>query len=705
MLTLRPRKKPNKVKRVSRPVSRRPDPEALGRLLCHTGIEDWIGFDTETTGLSIPHGVRPFLFSAWSLQKLPGLKHRLHNDNPLCDFTGDLPGYGGLWNGSVEWTDRSVRWTSEQLDSLAHFLTGKNLVGFNAGFDLRMLASIGLILEFEEPYYRVHLPNHFFGASVPPQQTRIVKCGLVADAQIGVHVFDNRGPGNLDQATRYYLGLVNDDDDRLVAETKKLRTHLKKQSYADDIAFGKEPDGKDAPKSDYWMLYQEAKSKSPKDNLCAEYALRDVFRTLVLWDKAQESIKEDQIETQLGRQMAVFPAFCQLPTEGLPLHTKNLKEHLKNYGGKSKAARIVVEKSLAEFGEAKPNANSDHQIRRALFDHFKLTPVKLTDTQMPSVDKETIEVLSSQKLKPAPRRFIDAVVDYTGVSKTLEMLETYDACKVKAKSNGITYLFGGYNQTGTALTRCSSDNPNLQQIPKRKNSLRNLITVEPGWRLVSIDYSQVEVRLFVEASGDPEMKQALLDGLDIHQFTASAIDEVPYEEVTKQSRVGAKGVTFGRLYGAGDAKIIRTAGNDNIIAVYDEKFPSVPLYMAKQIALAEQKGEVHTLYGYRIWVSPEPAYKAVNCIVQGSAGDVMKEAMTRLHYHPKVGNNKDVRIVGQVHDELLFLIRDQPNWKKLGQTIKTVMESVGDIINDAYLPADAEYHPEHWGAGIPLTSA
>lgn len=681
------------------PTKKPPSLARLTDLYATTPIDQWTALDTETTGLSIPHGTRPFLVSAWALDDA-SFPYTLANDNPFAEYDDDLPGSGGLWWGEVEWTDRSVEWSPAMLDDLAHALSGRNLVGYNLGFDLRMLASIGIVLHSKPLKYEVNLPPQYYGPTPPPRETRVVEVNLLADLQIGVHVFDNRGPTDLDQVTKYYCGLVNADDKRLGEETRELRKRLKKEPGGETIAFGREIGGKDAPKSDYWMLFQDAPSPDPSENLCSEYALRDVFRTLYGWDYALEAIADDDLHDQLARQMRAFPAFVQLPTQGVPVHEENLNRQIVEWEKKWESLGKKVRRVLKQYGNEKPNAGSPDQIRNLLYLGFKLPILKKTTSQLGSADKDTIAALLQEDIKQEHRDFLLLYQEYKATEKTHSTLESYRRRIVRYE--GFPYLFGDFKQTGTALTRCSADNPNLQNIPKRTNSLRNIIGCPPGWKLVSIDYSQVEIRLFVRASGDPEMRRAIESGLDIHTFTASEVFNIPYDDIDPKGkeRSGCKGVNFGILYGAGESKIIRTIGNANGWKMYQEKFPNVSKYMNKMKAVAKRDGEVRTLFGYRIWIAPEPLHVAVNCVVQGSAGDAAKEAMVKIHYA-----DLPVRVISQVHDELLFLIPDnaQVDWVNIAYRLQQYMESVGDMI-DCELPADAEYHPEHWGEGQALPS-
>lgn len=675
-------------------------------------IEDWVALDTETTGLSVPHGDRPFVVTAWTLREdNPAFREQLiDTPNPGSPSRCFLPGRGAAWSAPVDYETREPAWTPKQVKSIAKVLNGKPLVLFNAGFDLRMLRSIGLVINCESWIAPVEFPEHYCDEPV----VATITVPIIADAQYAKHVFDNRGPKDLDGCCSYYLGLSIEDEHRLVDALDSARRWVRK--YIPEASMGTTFAGKAAVKSDYWMVHQLASDPRCQNrksyqyegrSILLHYALNDVFRTIALWDYAREQIVSDGLEAQLIRQHDVQPLFVQMDTEGMPIDRAALRPCLKEHQTHSEKLETELDQLMKDDGILTPNVKSPMQVRMHLTVALGLkSERKTTKTKEMSVGKDTIEeFLEDPTLSNKARNFLQKYQDYALSKKTTEMLmSTFQQRRLRRPYDGDydrieELLFGSFIQTGTSVTRCSSREPNLQNIPKSDSShgLRRIIHAIDGYSLVSIDYAQVELRLFVAASGDPDMKAALAAGEDLHTLVASAAFEKPKEEITTEERRIAKGINFGRLYGAGRAKLIALAGSDRPLKLLDARFPNVAKFLHSSLEAAKKTGYIHTLYGYRVWVAPEPPHKACNCVVQGSAGDAMKEAMTRLGGMP--GYLSRFRIIGQVHDELLFLVKKKPNGQPDHTVIKLIaatMESAGNPI-DTYLPVETTIHTAHWG--------
>ncbi len=228
-----------------------------------------------------------------------------------------------------------------------------------------------------------------------------------------------------------------------------------------------------------------------------------------------------------------------------------------------------------------------------------------------------------------------------------------------------------FHPTGAATGRLSSSDPNLQNIPVRTEEgrkIRAAFVPEPGWTLVSADYSQVELRVMAQISGDPDLRATFERGEDIHRLTASRIFNTPYDAVTSDQRRAAKTINFGILYGMGPQRLARDlsipqARAKELIESYFGRFPRIREYMDGTIAGAERAGYVSTLFG-RIRRFPDlvstsryqrqlAVRAAVNSTIQGTAADLMKIAMVRLHRAIAAAGLR-ARILIQVHDELVL---------------------------------------------------
>jgi DNA polymerase-1 len=229
-----------------------------------------------------------------------------------------------------------------------------------------------------------------------------------------------------------------------------------------------------------------------------------------------------------------------------------------------------------------------------------------------------------------------------------------------------------YAQAVAVTGRLSSTNPNLQNIPIRsergKEVRKAFIPRDPSRVLVSADYSQIELRVVAAISGDPNMCDAFKQGKDIHTATAAKVYGIPETEVTKEQRYKAKSVNFGIIYGQGafglaeNLGISRTEAKE-IIDNYKKEFPNIQLYMDQQINKAKEQGFVETLMGRKRWlrdinssnftVRGFAERNAINSPIQGSAADMIKLAMIKIHHEMKK-QHWESKMILQVHDELVF---------------------------------------------------
>ena len=348
------------------------------------------------------------------------------------------------------------------------------------------------------------------------------------------------------------------------------------------------------------------------------------------------------------------------------------------------------------------NINSPKQLGEVLFEELNLPSGRKTKTGY-STDAETLE-----RLRPY-HPIIDGILSYRQISK---LRGTYGEPLVRlADENGRIHT--QLNQTGTATGRLSSNDPNLQNIPVRMELGRELrkyfIPEDENHVLIDADYSQIELRLLAHLADDPVMQEAFLAGTDIHTKVASQVFGLPEEEITPELRRRAKAVNFGIIYGIGDYSLSqdlhisrKQAGQyiENYLATY----PNVDAYLQNTIAEAREKGYTTTMFARRRRI-PELASKnrnlmafgervAMNSPLQGSAADIIKIAMIRVH-HALAEAGIDARLIMQVHDELIvesardcadlakeILVREMENAAKLKVPL-TAEAAVGDSWYDA----------------------
>jgi len=332
------------------------------------------------------------------------------------------------------------------------------------------------------------------------------------------------------------------------------------------------------------------------------------------------------------------------------------------------------------------NLGSTPQLRTVLFEKLKLPVLKRTKTG-PSTDVEVLEQLATMGHE-VPR----LMMEYRELSK---LKSTYvDALPGYIRSD-TGRVHTTFNQTGAATGRLSSSDPNLQNIPvrtKRGGEIRRAFIAPPGRLLLTADYSQVELRLLAHLSGDPEFVAAFQRGGDIHRQTAAVIFGVPEASVTAEMRARAKTINFATIYGQGALALSRQLGitleeAKAFIKHYFERFAGVRAWLDKTVEEARQRGFVETLFGRRRYI-PELRDRnfsirafgertATNSPLQGSAADLIKIAMIRIHAAlPQAG--LDAKMVLQMHDELVFEVAEHDH-DPAGALVKREMEGVGEL--------------------------
>ena len=311
------------------------------------------------------------------------------------------------------------------------------------------------------------------------------------------------------------------------------------------------------------------------------------------------------------------------------------------------------------------NLNSPKQLGVVLYEKLGLSTGAKKGKTGYSTDAETLEEL--RPLSP----IIDDILEYRQVSK---LKSTYTAPLTDAADEH-DRIHTDFKQAQTATGRLSSADPNLQNIPiktKMGRELRRFFIAEEGYTLVDADYSQIELRLLAHISDDYNMKDAFINGEDIHRKTAAAVFGVPEEDVTELMRKKAKAVNFGIVYGIGGFSLAKDIGTtvkeaSRYIKNYLMNYPSTDRYLEDVVKEAEANGYTTTLMGRRRYIPELKAVKAplkafgkrvaMNAPIQGTAADIMKLAMInvnkRLH---KEG--LDAKLVMQVHDELIVEARD-----------------------------------------------
>jgi DNA polymerase I len=324
------------------------------------------------------------------------------------------------------------------------------------------------------------------------------------------------------------------------------------------------------------------------------------------------------------------------------------------------------------------NPNSPRQLETLLFDELGLKPLKRTKTSR-STDAETLEALSDKHELPR------VILELRQISK---LKGTYIDALPLLQNQKTHRVHSSWEQAVAATGRLSSTDPNLQNIPIRTElgrRIRAAFVAQPGYQLVSADYSQIELRVLAHLSQDPVLCESFRTREDVHQRTAMEIFEVKPEDVTREMRTRAKAVNFGVIYGQGDSGLSKVLGipraeASNFIAAYFRRYQGVRAFMTATLERARAGEAVRSLLGrHRLLPTIRSANRAerlaaeriaMNMPIQGTAADILKLAMLALREPPSPG----ARMVLSVHDELVFEVPDA-EVEVAEAKIKTAMEN------------------------------
>jgi DNA polymerase I len=375
-------------------------------------------------------------------------------------------------------------------------------------------------------------------------------------------------------------------------------------------------------------------------------------------------------------EMPLVPVLIQMEREGISLDRTFFAKFSKEMGERL----AEIEKQVYDAVGYPFNLNSTQQLSKVLFDTLKLEPPdknKKTSSGHYSTSAAVLDELSGK------HPVVDTLLEYRELSKLKSTYLDSLPLQINPKTNRV---HTSYSQTGTTTGRLASSNPNLQNIPTRTEIGRKVrlgFTAAPGHVLLSVDYSQIELRIVAHMSGDESMLDAFRAGQDIHAATAAAIYGVPLDQVTKDQRRHAKAINFGLIYGMSAFGLSRstdlTLGEaENFVKDYFQHFPGVKAYLDGIRVLAALQGYVETMLGRRRYFPnlANPANvamrnreerEAINAPIQGTAADIMKLAMIGLAPALKQAG-LSAKMLLQVHDELVLEVSEQ----ELKETVRVV---------------------------------
>lgn len=410
------------------------------------------------------------------------------------------------------------------------------------------------------------------------------------------------------------------------------------------------------------------------------YSCEDADFTNRLVAILSKRLKEEKLEELFHKiEMPLIPILGEMENNGIKMETAPLEKLSAEVAAKLEK----LEKKIQTLAGKKFNINSTKQLKEILFEKLEIPTenLKKTKTGFSTAEDELIKL-----------RDLHPIIPFIQGYRELNKLQTTYLSALPHMINPKTgRIHTSFNQTITATGRLSSTEPNLQNIPTRTEEgqkIRNAFVAAKGYELVSFDYSQIELRLAAHISGDKKMIATFNSGEDIHTSTAAEINEVRLEDVTKQMRREAKATNFGIIYGQGPHGLSQAAGisygrANEFIKKYFITYPNIRRMMDSSIAEARKKGYAITLFG-RKRPLPEidstiPAIRrgaermAINTPLQGTAADLIKIAMIEIA-KLIAGKETEIRMLLQVHDELIFEIK-KDKLKAYNPKIKKIMES------------------------------
>jgi len=431
----------------------------------------------------------------------------------------------------------------------------------------------------------------------------------------------------------------------------------------------------------------------------APYAAADAEVCLRLMPVLAEKMEEANA-TKLFHEieMPLVPVLMQMERTGVRLDVELLKKLSREISERLEA----IEKSIWDAVGYSFNINSTQQLSKALFEALKLEPPDRrlkTNSGHYSTSAGVLQDIRDQ------HPVIDQILEHRELSK---LRSTYlDALPLQVNPQ-TGRVHTSFNQTGSVTGRLASSDPNLQNIPTRTETgrqVRNAFIAGEGMKLLSVDYSQIELRIVAFMSSDAAMLAAFKAGQDIHAATAAAIYSVPLEKVTKEQRRHAKAINFGLIYGMSPYGLSRGTGltlgeAENFVKAYFQMFPGVKAYLDGMRQTAARQGYVETLLGRRRYfpnlknptnptVRAREEREAINAPIQGSAADIMKIAMVRLpDALRKAGLGAQLLL--QVHDELVLEVPENER----DETIRTVRQ----VMENAYSMSIPLLTEARWGA-------
>ncbi|WP_318514333.1 DNA polymerase I [Photobacterium leiognathi] len=425
------------------------------------------------------------------------------------------------------------------------------------------------------------------------------------------------------------------------------------------------------------------------------YAAEDADITLRLHNALYPKVEADEKLKHVFEtiEMPLVPVLSRMERTGVYVDSMLLGAQSTEI-----AARLdELEKKAFEIADQEFNLSSPKQLQAILFEKMGLPVLKKTPSGTPSTNEEVLQELALDY--PLPK----LILEYRGLAK---LKSTYTDKLPKMVNPATGRVHTSYHQAVTATGRLSSSDPNLQNIPVRNEEgrrIRQAFVAQSGYKILAVDYSQIELRIMAHLSGDKALLDAFRHGKDIHAATAAEILGLDIEQVSSEQRRRAKAINFGLIYGMsafGLAKQLDMGRNEaqDYMNVYFERYPGVLEYMESTRNTASEKGYVETLFGRRLYLPDIKSRNglrrkaaeraAINAPMQGTAADIIKLAMIAVDNWVQQQPQDEVRLLMQVHDELVFEVKESA-LESVTAEVKALMEQAATL--DVPLIADAGF--------------
>ncbi|MEX0333214.1 DNA polymerase I [Vibrio tubiashii] len=429
------------------------------------------------------------------------------------------------------------------------------------------------------------------------------------------------------------------------------------------------------------------------------YAAEDADVTLRLHNRLMSNIEQDEKLKGIYQDIEVplVPVLSRIERTGVLIDDMKLSAQSQEI-----AQRLdELEQKAFEIAEQEFNMNSPKQLQAILFEKMGLPVIKKTPSGTPSTNEEVLQELALDY--PLPK----LILEYRGLAK---LKSTYTDKLPKMINPETGRVHTSYHQAVTATGRLSSTDPNLQNIPIRNDEgrrIRQAFIAPHGYKIMAVDYSQIELRIMAHLSGDKALLDAFQQGKDIHSATAAEIMGTTIDQVSTEQRRRAKAVNFGLIYGMSAFGLAKQLGiprgeAQDYMNKYFERYPGVMQYMEDTRSAAAEQGYVETIFGRRLHL-PEIKSRngmrrkaaeraAINAPMQGTAADIIKKAMLLVDEWIQTEGDGRVKLLMQVHDELVFEVQESA-LAEIESKVQQLMESAAQL--NVPLVAEAG-HGDNW---------